>query len=50
MRIWNELPEEVVVVNSITAFKINLGRYMDMKDFEGYGPNLSKWELQLGLG
>eukprot|EP00061_Rhincodon_typus_P011347 g36286.t1 len=39
VRVWNELPEEVVEAGAVTAFKRHLDRYMDRKDLEGYGPN-----------
>lgn len=40
--LWYELLGEVTVAGAITAFKRSLGRYIDMKDLEGYGPNVGK--------
>ena len=49
MRVWNEMPEEVVEGGTMTTFKRHLDRYMDGKGLEGYGPNAGKWdEFNLG--
>ena len=43
VRVWDELPEEVVEAGTITTFKRHLDRYMDGKGLEGSGPNAGKW-------
>eukprot|EP00061_Rhincodon_typus_P009951 g33847.t1 len=42
VRIWNELPEEVVEAGTITTFNRHLDEYMNRKGLEGYGPNAGK--------
>lgn len=42
--IWNKLPDEVVEADTIKTIKGHLGRYMDRKCLEEYGPNARKWD------
>lgn len=36
--IWNELPEEATGAGTISRFQRHLDRYMNEKEWEGYGP------------
>lgn len=38
------LPDEVVEADTIKTIKGHLGRYMDRKCLEEYGPNARKWD------
>lgn len=39
--IWDELSVEA---STITTFRRHLDKYIDRKDFVGYGPNMEKWD------
>lgn len=39
VNVWNEMPDQVMEVNTVTMFKRHLHRYLDRKGAERFWPN-----------